>query len=122
MAARFQGEWKTLGFAIGLMTTTYYMYVATFGTFSPALDRSLFIYVGVALSICCFPLAQSLVARLGDGNLALALGDGHQARSPCPIDRWGRIDLGECQRRPGNVVSVNAPNRCTTPRSASSTR
>lgn len=73
MAARFQGEWKTLGFAIGLMTTTYYMYVATFGTFSPALDRSLFIYVGVALSICCFPLAQSLVARLGDAVFLVAV-------------------------------------------------
>ena len=66
LAVRFQGEWKSLGFAIGLVTTCYYMYVATFGTFSPALDRSLFIYVGVALAVCIFPLGESIYARMLD--------------------------------------------------------
>ena len=66
LAVRFQGEWKSLGFVIGLVTTSYYMYVATYGTFSPALDRSLFIFVGVALAICMFPLGASVYARVLD--------------------------------------------------------
>ena len=66
LAIRFQGEWQSLGFVIGLVTTVYYMYVATFGTFSPALDRSLFIYVGVALAVCKFPLGESIYARVLD--------------------------------------------------------
>ena len=63
---RFKGEWKVLGFLFGLSTTCYYLYVATFGTFSPALDRSLFIYAGVALSICVYPLRKTISARLFD--------------------------------------------------------
>ena len=66
LAVRFQGEWKSLGFVIGLVTTSYYMYVATYGTFSPALDRSLFIFVGVALAVCMFPLGASVYARVLD--------------------------------------------------------
>ncbi len=66
LAVRFQGEWKSLGFVIGLVTTSYYMYVATVGTFSPALDRSLFIFVGVALAVCMFPLGASVYARVLD--------------------------------------------------------
>ena len=64
--AKFCGNWNKLGFFIGLLTTLYFMYIGAFGTFSPALDRSLFIFVGVALSICYFPLANSLPARLFD--------------------------------------------------------
>ncbi len=66
MAEAFRGEWKSLGFVIGLGTTCYYLYVATLGTFSPALDRSLFIYVGVAIAICVHPLAKTVPARLFD--------------------------------------------------------
>lgn len=66
MVERFRGEWKSLAFVIGLATTAYYMYVATYGTFSVALDRSLFIYAGVALPICIYPLARSTAGRLAD--------------------------------------------------------
>ena len=65
-ADQFCGNWNKIGFLIGLTTTLYFMYVGAFGTFSPALDRSLFIFVGVALAICYFPLANSLPARLFD--------------------------------------------------------
>ena len=66
MAEAFRGEWKALGFVIGLVTSCYYLYVATLGTFSPALDRSLFIYAGVAIAICTHPLARTVPARLFD--------------------------------------------------------
>ena len=66
MAEAFRGEWKSLGFVIGLGTSCYYLYVATLGTFSPALDRSLFIYAGVAIAVCVHPLAKTVPARLFD--------------------------------------------------------
>ena len=73
MAEAFRGEWKKLGFLIGLATTCYYLYVATWGTFSPALDRSLFIYAGVALAICVHPLARTIPARAFDVVFLLAV-------------------------------------------------
>ncbi|MDA0231727.1 MAG: TRAP transporter fused permease subunit [Proteobacteria bacterium] len=73
LASQFSGEWNLLGFAVGLATTAYYMYVGTFGTFSPALDRSVFIFVGVALAICYFPLARGVAARLADAALLAAV-------------------------------------------------
>lgn len=73
MAEAFSGEWKKLGFLIGLATTCYYLYVATWGTFSPALDRSLFIYAGVALAICVHPLARTIPARAFDVVFLLAV-------------------------------------------------
>ena len=72
-AKRFCGNWNKLGFAIGLTTTLYFMYVGAFGTFSPALDRSLFIFVGVALAICYFPLANSLAVRVFDAVFFVAV-------------------------------------------------
>ena len=72
-AKRFCGNWDKLGFAIGLTTTLYFMYVGAFGTFSPALDRSLFIFVGVALAICYFPLANSLAVRVFDAVFFVAV-------------------------------------------------
>ena len=72
-ADRFRGEWKHLAFVVGLATTAYYMYVATFGTFSPALDRSLFIFAGVALAICLHPLRRTVLARSIDVVLLLAV-------------------------------------------------
>ena len=73
LGERLCDDWKSLGFAIGLGTTCYYLVVATIGTFSPALDRSLFIYAGVALSICHFPLARTMFARLFDGVFLAAV-------------------------------------------------
>lgn len=70
---RFRGEWKSLAFVVGLATTAYYMYVATFGTFSPELDRSLFIFTGVALAICIHPLRQTVLARSIDVVFLLAV-------------------------------------------------
>jgi TRAP transporter 4TM/12TM fusion protein len=69
----FVGEWGSLGYLIGLGTTAYYMYVAIFGTFSPPLDRSLFIYAGVAIAICQYPLARNSVARTLDAVLLAAV-------------------------------------------------
>ena len=68
---RFRGEWQNLGFSIALATTSYYIYVAAFGTFSPALDRSLFIFAGVALSICAHPLSTLIVGRVFDAILLI---------------------------------------------------
>ena len=73
MAEAFSGEWQKLGFLIGLATTCYYLYVATWGTFSPALDRSLFIYAGVALAICVHPLARTIPARAFDVVFLIAV-------------------------------------------------
>ena len=73
MVARFCGEWKVLAFVLGLATTAYYMYVAMFGTFSPALDRSLFIFAGVALAICIYPLKPTVLARAFDIVFLLAV-------------------------------------------------
>ena len=70
---KFIGNWDKLGFVVGLTTTLYFMYVGAFGTFSPALDRSIFIFAGVALAICYFPLANSLYARILDVILFLAV-------------------------------------------------
>ncbi len=69
----FAGVWGTLGYLIALGTTAYYMYVAVFGTFSPPLDRSLFIYAGVAITICQYPLARSVAARMFDAVLLAAV-------------------------------------------------
>ena len=73
LSARFRNEWTSLGFAIGFVTTAYYMYVAALGTFSSALDRSLFIYAGVALAICLHPLARTMTARLADVAFLVAV-------------------------------------------------
>ncbi len=69
----FNGEWKLLGYVVGLGTTAYYMFVAVYGTFSPELDRSLFIFSGAALSICMFPLWRSTMARAFDALLLFAI-------------------------------------------------
>ncbi len=69
----FSDEWQRFGYLIGLGTTAYYMYVAVFGTFSPPLDRSLFIFSGVAITICQYPLARNTAARLVDSMLLLAV-------------------------------------------------
>jgi TRAP transporter 4TM/12TM fusion protein len=66
MGERFAGEWTVLAMTAGFATTAYYVYVATFGTFSPALDRSLFIFAGVILAICMHPLRPTVFARCLD--------------------------------------------------------
>ncbi|MBB44238.1 MAG: hypothetical protein CMM44_10820 [Rhodospirillaceae bacterium] len=71
LSRRFRGEWQNIAFAVALGTTSYYIYVATFGTFSPALDRSLFIFAGVALSICAYPLSKAITGRLLDAVLLI---------------------------------------------------
>ena len=62
----FIGRWTWLGSALCAGASLYYMWVAWFGITSPALDRSLFVYVGVAATLCFFPLARTAPARLVD--------------------------------------------------------
>lgn len=60
------GTWPWLGAAFCAGTSLYYMWVAWFGITSPALDRSLFIYVGIAATLCFYPLGRTVAARLVD--------------------------------------------------------
>ncbi len=72
MSARFTGEWRKLAWMLGLGCSLYYSWVALVGITFPALDRSLFIYIGIALAICLKPLGNSPALRLVDA-LLLAL-------------------------------------------------
>ena len=70
----FTGRWTWLGSAICAGASLYYMWVAWFGITSPALDRSLFVFVGVAATLCFYPLARTVSARVVDvALLALAI-------------------------------------------------
>lgn len=66
MRQRFTGEWRKLAWLLGLGCSLYYSWVALVGITFPALDRSLFIYIGIALAICLKPLGNSLALRLVD--------------------------------------------------------
>jgi TRAP transporter 4TM/12TM fusion protein len=73
VSRRFAGEWKRLAWLLSLGCSLYYSWVALVGITLPALDRSLFIYIGIALAICLKPLGRSLALRLVDlALLALA--------------------------------------------------
>jgi TRAP transporter 4TM/12TM fusion protein len=69
MKERFCGEWSTLAWLLSLGTALYYSWVALVGITLPSLDRSLFIYIGIALAICLKPSAKSFAARLVDAVL-----------------------------------------------------
>jgi TRAP transporter 4TM/12TM fusion protein len=72
MKERFIGEWSKLGWLLGLGCSLYYSWVALVGITLPALDRSLFIYIGIAVAICLKPLGRSLALRLVDAVLLAA--------------------------------------------------
>lgn len=69
---KFSGEWKVLGATFGFLFTGYYMYIAVVGTFAPNIDRSLFIYGGVVLALCIFPLRAAFWPRMLDVALLAA--------------------------------------------------
>jgi TRAP transporter 4TM/12TM fusion protein len=72
LAGRFIGEWRVLGTLLCVGCSLYYAWVAAVGITMPALDRSLFIYIGVAVAVCFYPLAHSVPLRLLD--VALLVG------------------------------------------------
>lgn len=69
----FRGEWKWLGGVLGFFCTAYYMYVAFVGSFNPAIDRSLFIFSGAAITLAFFPLRQTFWARGIDAAILAAV-------------------------------------------------
>ncbi|MCC7427058.1 MAG: TRAP transporter fused permease subunit [Alphaproteobacteria bacterium] len=60
------GLWTRLGDVIGVACVLYYAYVAVVGIFNPELDRSLFVFVGVALSLIYHPLRWGPAGRAID--------------------------------------------------------
>lgn len=69
MIERFAGEWRKLGWLLSLGCSLYYSWVALVGITLPSLDRSLFIYIGIAVAICLKPLGRSFALRLVDAVL-----------------------------------------------------
>ncbi|MBI4184974.1 MAG: TRAP transporter fused permease subunit [Proteobacteria bacterium] len=67
-----EGRWTGLAYVLSVACTFYYAYVAFFGITTPSLDRSLFIFVGVAVTLCLHPLPGGLAGRIFDA-LLLAL-------------------------------------------------
>lgn len=72
LAQRFIGEWSKLSYLLCLGCSLYYSWVALVGITLPALDRSLFIYIGAAVAICIKPLGRSVALRLVDVVLLAA--------------------------------------------------
>lgn len=68
-ATGFIGPWTRLAWIIGLICALYYAWVAAVGITRPSLDRSLFVFVGIALAIAIKPLAHNLPARLFDAAM-----------------------------------------------------
>lgn len=68
-ATGFIGPWTRLAWVIGLVCSLYYAWVAAVGITRPSLDRSLFVFVGIALAIAIKPLAQNIPARLFDAAM-----------------------------------------------------
>ncbi|MCF3934779.1 TRAP transporter fused permease subunit [Acuticoccus sp. M5D2P5] len=70
----FLGEWRWPGYVFAACVSLYYMWVAWFGITDPAFDRSLFIFTGIAVSLCFYPLGRTYWARSVDVVLlAIAL-------------------------------------------------
>lgn len=68
-ATGFVGPWTRLAWLIGLLTALYYAWVALVGITSPALDRSLFVFIGIGLALAIKPLAHNVPARLLDAAM-----------------------------------------------------
>ncbi|MGH6725435.1 MAG: TRAP transporter permease [Pseudolabrys sp.] len=62
----FVGAWTGPAWVISVACSLYYTYTATFGISHPSVDRSLFIYVGIALAICLQPLGRNIPLRVVD--------------------------------------------------------
>src|SRR6185312_2477505 len=63
---RFLGPWNALAYTLGIACSLYYMWVALVGIHYPQVDRSLFIFVGIALSFSLKPAGKSYVVRVID--------------------------------------------------------
>lgn len=63
MRERFVGPWRILSFILGGTCTLYYMWVALVGIHYPQLDRSLFIFFGIALGMAMKPTSKSVIVR-----------------------------------------------------------
>jgi TRAP transporter 4TM/12TM fusion protein len=64
--------WKKLAFVLGIACSLYYMWVALVGIRYPQLDRSLFIFFGIALTLCLKPIGQNVFIRCADAALLAA--------------------------------------------------
>src|SRR6185312_17159574 len=63
---RFLGPWNALAYTLGISCSLYYMWVALVGIHYPQLDRSLFIFYGVALGFSMKPASRTVLARAID--------------------------------------------------------
>ncbi len=63
---RYLGPWNKLAYALGIACSLYYMWVALVGIRYPQLDRSLFIFFGVALGFAMKPAGRSTALRTLD--------------------------------------------------------
>ncbi|TVQ29760.1 MAG: TRAP transporter fused permease subunit [Geminicoccaceae bacterium] len=70
----FRSPRRALAALLALACTGYYMYVAVVGTFAPQLDRSLFIFFGIALAVLLRPLGKGPLPAIVDGAILLAVG------------------------------------------------
>jgi len=69
---RFLAPWRKAAFVLGVCCSLYYMWVALVGIRYPQLDRSLFIFFGIALTFCLKPIrGGGLLVRCIDGALIL---------------------------------------------------
>lgn len=69
---RFLAPWRTIGFVLGVICSLYYMWVALVGIRYPQLDRSLFIFFGIALTFALKPTGRNPVVRGLDGVVIVA--------------------------------------------------
>ncbi|MGO8909521.1 MAG: TRAP transporter permease [Bradyrhizobium sp.] len=66
LRARFLRPWTKFAYALGFACTLYYMWTALVGIHYPQLDRSLFIFFGIALGFAMKPTGHSLTLRFID--------------------------------------------------------
>ena len=62
----FLAPWTFPAFAVGVACSSYYLWVAAVGIQYPQLDRSLFIFFGIALAFALRPASQSVILRFLD--------------------------------------------------------
>jgi TRAP-type uncharacterized transport system fused permease subunit len=68
---RFVGPWRILSYLLGISCSLYYMWVALVGIHYPQLDRSLFIFYGIALGFAMKPASRTVLARVIDALVIL---------------------------------------------------
>ncbi|MDI3470551.1 MAG: TRAP-type uncharacterized transport system, fused permease component [Pseudolabrys sp.] len=63
---RFLGPWNKFAYATGIACSVYYMWTALVGIRYPQVDRSLFIFMGIALGFAMKPAGRSIILRVID--------------------------------------------------------